>query len=80
MEEILIQKEEAELLYDRKVILLSKGDLCEYPDCRNEAIGIAYDRELREVNKYCEIHMDRVADTGEYTQYCPNCGCKMAIN
>lgn len=56
--------------------------MCDIEDCPNEACGMVYNRNTKEVLNACQSHIDEICDYGspEYVENCPNCGCNFGVN
>ena len=64
---------------------------CSFEDCTESATNLACGRYWTQYNTkkghptpawYCEKHADEVAEESdpEYTENCPNCGCRFGVN
>lgn len=61
---------------------LRKGQKCQYKDCEEVALWLAYSRHEKKVGAYCDFHYYQVLDE-DYPEYgvdCPNCGCGFGVN
>jgi hypothetical protein len=65
-----------------KIKALANQHECEYPDCKNFAVDIVFNRDKWEIGFYCSEHVNQIINIGdpEYIEQCPNCECFIPIN
>jgi hypothetical protein len=67
------------------MVKLRPGMKCQFENCFTPAISIATGRGRKgsyPLGVYCETHAAIVEDENspEYTESCPNCGCRFGVN